>query len=73
MSVAKQLALALVKETVAQKKLSCIMPDYALRTEIIGKLDEALDSLAADREIILRIASVNKMPAYELPLPAAST
>lgn len=62
MTIAKQLALVLVKEIIADKRHKHIAPDYALRNEI--------NSLVADGSLIQRSASVNRYPAYEIPLIA---
>lgn len=67
MTIAKQLALVLVKEIIANKRNSRIAPDYALRNEINSLLGQALDSLIADGSLIQREASVNRYPAYEIP------
>ena len=70
MTIAKQLALVLVKEIIANKRSSHISPDYALRNEVNLLLGQALDSLVADGSLIQRSASVNRYPAYEIPLIA---
>lgn len=69
MTIAKQLALVLVKEIIAQKKNSHIAPDYALRNEVSALVGQALDSLVADGTLVQREASVNHHAAYEIPLP----
>ena len=69
MTIAKQLALVLVKEIIAQKKNSHIAPDYALRNEVNVLVGQALDSLVADGTLVQREASVNHHAAYEIPLP----
>lgn len=67
MTIAKQLALVLVKEIVADKKNRHISPDYALRNEVSALVGQALDSLVDDGTLVLRSASVNRYPAYEIP------
>ncbi len=67
MTIAKQLALVLVKEIIADKRHKHIAPDYALRNEINSMVGQALDSLVADGSLIQRRASVNRYPAYEIP------
>lgn len=67
MTIAKQLALVLVKEIIADKKNRHIAPDYALRNEINSLLGQALDSLVADGSLVQREASVNRYIAYEIP------
>lgn len=67
MTIAKQLALVLVKEIIAEKRNGKIAPDYALRREIIDKLGLTLDELVADGSLVEREASVNFFPAYEIP------
>lgn len=69
MTIAKQLALVLVKEIIANKRNSHIAPEYALRNEINSLVGQALDSLVADGSLIQREASVNHHAAYEIPLP----
>lgn len=69
MTIAKQLALVLVNEIIAQKRNSHIAPDYALRNEINSLVGQALDSLVADGSLIQCEASVNHYAAYEIPLP----
>lgn len=71
MTIAKQLALVLVKEIIANKRNNHIAPDYALRNEINSLVGQALDSLVADGSLIQRSASVNRYPAYEIPLIAS--
>ena len=44
-----------------------IAPDYALRSEVSVLVGQALDALVADGSLVLREASVNKHPAYEIP------
>lgn len=70
MTIAKQLALVLVKEIIADKRHKHIAPDYALRNEINSMVGHALDSLVADGSLIQRSASVNRYQAYEIPLIA---
>ena len=67
MTIAKQLALVLVKEIIADKKQKHIAPDYALRNEVNIRLGLALDELVADGSLVERKASVNYFPAYEIP------
>ena len=67
MTIAKQLALVLVKEIIADKRHKHISPDYALRNEVNLLLGQALDSLVADGSLIQRSASVNRYQAYEIP------
>lgn len=67
MTIAKQLVLALVKEVIADKKERGIAPEYAISTELRQITDEALFALVTEGCLILRSASVNRMPAYELP------
>lgn len=69
MTIAKQLALVLVKEIIVNKRNGHIAPDYALRNEINSLVGQALDSLVADGSLIQREASVNHHAAYEIPLP----
>ena len=56
MTIAKQLALVLVKEIIADKKQKHIMPDYALRNEVNIRLGRALDELVADGARVERSA-----------------
>lgn len=67
MTIAKQLTLALVKEIIASKKNRHITPDYALKNEVNALVGQALDALVNDGSIIQRSASVNRIPAYEIP------
>lgn len=67
MTIAKQLALVLVKEVIANKRNKHIVPDYALRNEVSALLDQALDALVADGSLVQREASVNRFIAYEIP------
>ncbi len=67
MTVAKQLALALVKDIIAEKKQCGIVPNYALGLQINAKVTQALNELVADGSLIERQASVNRLPAYEIP------
>lgn len=67
MTLAKQLALVLVKEIIAEKRNGHIAPEYALRREVNDKLSQALDALVADGSLVERKASVNIFPAYEIP------
>ncbi len=70
MTIAKQLALVLVKEIIADKRHKHIAPDYALRNEINSLVGQALDALVDDGSLVQRSASVNRYPAYEIPLIA---
>lgn len=70
MTIAKQLALVLVKEIIAKKRNSHIAPDYALRNEVNLLLGQALDALVADGSLVQRKASVNRFIAYEIPVIA---
>jgi len=45
----KQLALALVKEVIADKKARGIAPDYALNNEVHGVLNDALSALTSSK------------------------
>lgn len=67
MTIAKQLALVLVKEIIADKRNRHIVPDYALRNEVNLLVGQALDSLVADGSLVQREASVNRYIAYEIP------
>lgn len=67
MTIAKQLALVLVKEIVANKRNNHIIPDYALRNEVNVLVGHALDSLVADGSLVQREVSVNRLIAYEIP------
>lgn len=67
MTIAKQLALVLVKEVIANKRNNHIAPDYALRNEVNMLVGQALDSLVADGSLVQREASVNRYIAYEIP------
>ncbi|MCX4261236.1 MAG: hypothetical protein OSJ33_08220 [Muribaculaceae bacterium] len=66
-TISKQLALILVKEVIAEKRNNKIHPDYALGLEVGAKITEALNELVADGSLIARQASVNRLPAYEIP------
>lgn len=70
MTIAKQLALVLVKEIIANKRNNHIAPDYALRNEVNLLVGQALDSLVADGSLVQREASVNRYIAYEIPVIA---
>lgn len=70
MTIAKQLVLVLVKEIIANKRNRHIAPDYALRNEINSLLGQVLETLVADGSLIQRSASVNRYPAYEIPVIA---
>lgn len=65
-STSQQLTLNLVKEIVAKKEQQTIHPCYALATEIQSAVRHALDSLVRDGTLIRRVASVNRIPAYEI-------
>lgn len=67
MTIAKQLALVLVKEIIADKRNRHIVPDYALRNEVNVLVGQALDALVADGSLVQREASVNRHIAYEIP------
>lgn len=67
MTTSKELALALVKEVIADKKQRGIAPDYAIINEVHGVLNDALSALVSEGCLILRAASVNRYPAYEIP------
>lgn len=67
MTIAKQLALVLAKEIIAEKKQRRVVPDYALLGEINERVSQALDQLVADGALVERQASVNRNPAYECP------
>lgn len=67
MTIAKQLALVLVREIIADKKNRHIVPDYALHNEINAMVVQALEALVADGSLVQRRASVNRHPAYEIP------
>lgn len=67
MTVAQQLALALVKEIIADKRTRHKAPDFAMRKEIIELVDRALDNLVDEGALLLRAVSVNRNYAYEIP------
>lgn len=67
MTIAKQLALVLTKEIIAEKKQRRVAPDYALLGEINERVGQALDQLVTDGALVKRQASVNRNPAYECP------
>lgn len=67
METAKQLALAMVKEVIVDKKQRGIAPDYAIHNEVHEVLNDALTALVNEGCLILREASVNRHPAYEIP------
>lgn len=69
MTIAKQLTLLLVKETIAEKKRNKQVPSFAFGLEILNKVRESLDALVAEGSLIHREASVNRYDAYELPTP----
>ena len=56
-----------VKEIIADKKNRHIVPDYALSTEVSNAVSKALAQLVADGSLVLRDASVNHIPPYEIP------
>lgn len=66
MTIAKQLALVLVKEIIADKRQKHIAPDYALYTEINKSVQQALNELVHDGTLVYCQASVNKIPAFQL-------
>ncbi len=66
-TISKQLALILVKEVIAEKRNNKVSPDYALGLEVGAKVTQALNELVADGSLIERQASVNRLPAYEIP------
>lgn len=66
-ATSKQLALALVKEVIADKKQRGIVPNYAIIMEVHGVLNDALTALVTEGCLILREVSVNRYPAYEIP------
>lgn len=72
-TTARQLALALITEIIAQKRALGIVPGYALHAEVQAKLSEVLDALIADSLLIGRLAGVNRRQAYELPQPKTTT
>lgn len=61
MTIAKQLTLLLVKETIAEKKRNKQVPSYAFGLEILNKVRESLDALVAEGSLIHREASVTAM------------
>lgn len=67
MTIARQLALILIKEIIANKRNTHVAPDYALRQEVNTLIGQALDSLVADGSLVQREASVNRIIAYEIP------
>lgn len=67
MTIAKQLALVLVKEVIADKRNRHIAPDYALRNEVNMLVGQALDSLVADGSLVQREASVNRQSLMRFP------
>ncbi len=72
MTIAKQLALVLVKEIIADKKNRHITPDYALSNEVNALIGLALNTLVADGSLVQREVSVNRHIAYEIPVIAPS-
>ena len=66
-SISATLALSLVEEVIKDKRARHISPDYALRVEVMEKVNQALDTLVADGSLIMHMASVNQIPAYEVP------
>lgn len=67
MTPAKQLALTLVSEIVADKRARHVAPAYALHDEVTAMLSHALDALAADGSLVQHEVSVNRRIAYEIP------
>lgn len=67
MTIAKQLALVLVKEIIAEKKHRKVVPNFALGPEVNAKVTQALNELVAEGSLIERQASLNRLPAYEIP------
>lgn len=67
MTPAKQLALTLVREIVADKRARHVAPAYALRDEVTAMLGRALDALAAEGSLVQHEVSVNRHIAYEIP------
>lgn len=63
----KQLTLALVEEMIADKNHRGIVPNYAISTELHQTINDALFALVTEGCLILHSASVNCIPAYELP------
>ena len=66
-NTAKQLAIALVNEVIADKKQRGIVPNYAIIMEVHGVLNDALTALVIEGCLTLREASVNRYPIYEIP------
>lgn len=67
MTIAKQLALVLVKEIIADKQSRLIAPAVAMRNEVNALVGQALDALVADGTLIQREISVNRNIAYAIP------
>lgn len=67
MTIANQLTLLLVKETIAEKQRNKKVPSFAFSLEILNKVRDALDALVADGSLVHREASVNRIDAYEFP------
>lgn len=63
----QSLTLEMVKEVIAFKREKHIVPDYVLSTEVSNAVSKALAQLVADGSLVLRDASVNHIPAYEIP------
>lgn len=63
----EQLARQLVEEVTARKKSRGVSPDYALLPELNALLAQSLEDLVATGRLVRRLASVNRLPAYELP------
>lgn len=63
----KQLTLAMVREMIADKRNRGIVPDYAISIELHHAINNALTALVAEGCLIQRSASVNRIPAYEIP------
>lgn len=64
----KRLTLALVTEMIADKRTRGIVPDYAISIELHHAINDALTALVAEGCLIQRSASVNRIPAYEIPV-----
>lgn len=63
----KRLTLALVTEMIADKRTRGIVPDYAISIELHHAINDALTALVAEGCLIQRSASINRIPAYEIP------
>lgn len=64
-TIARQLALTIVKEIIARKQQQHIAPSHALNVEISKSLSSALDALVADGSLT-RHDTLNNF-AYALP------